>query len=151
MGSRGPIPKRSDQRHGHRSAEENAVDSAIGASEVLVPVPNEEWHPIATEWYTSLAASGQSDFYEPSDWAFAYYVAELLTRSLGMVVDGAFVSVKVNGQLVTAVMAGMTELLTTEGARRRARIELERGDDTPDPQAEHKATITALRSIAGNG
>lgn len=150
MGSRGPIPKRSDVRR-RTNEPEGGIDSAPGADEVLIPAPHEGWHPIASEWYASLAESGQSDFYEPSDWAFAYYVAELLTRSLGYALDGAFVPVKVNGQLVTAVMAGMTELLTTEGARRRARIELERGAAPPDPQAEHAATVTQLRSIAGNG
>jgi hypothetical protein len=64
----------------------------------------------------SLAESGQSQFYEPSDWAVARYVAEVMSRNLA---DGNMSAV-----MFAAVMSAMTELLTTEGARRRARLEL---------------------------
>jgi hypothetical protein len=37
--------------------------------------------------------------------------------------------------LFSAVLSGMTELLTTEGARRRARIELERVEQPEQPAA----------------
>jgi hypothetical protein len=48
----------------------------------------------------------------------ARYIAEAMSRNLA--------AARFSGQLFAAVMAGMTELLTTEGARRRARVELER-------------------------
>ena len=76
------------------------------------------WHPLARDWYRSLAESAQSQFYEPSDWQTARVLAELLSRSLK--------SGRVTAALVERWQVGATELLTTEGARRRARLELER-------------------------
>ena len=82
MGARGPIGKRSEELMGHRSKEEkDAVTKAPGALEVPVPDPDDLWHPIAKRWYEALAASGQSRFYEPSDWAAAQYAAEAMSRS----------------------------------------------------------------------
>ena len=113
MGDRGPIPKRTDQRR-RRNLLEGGIDSASGATSVEVPDADGDWHPIAIRWFVSLGESGQSAFYEPSDWQFACFLAELMTRALDNPRG-------INGQLITAVMSGMTELLTTEGSRRRAR------------------------------
>jgi hypothetical protein len=79
--------------------------------------PN-EWHPAAREWFESLEKSGQAIFYQPSDWATAKVLAEILSRSL----SGG----KMTAALIERWQVGATELLTTEGARRRVRIELER-------------------------
>jgi len=88
---------------------------------VQQPPASDSWHEIAREWYKSLADSGQAQFYEPSDWQTARYIAEAMTRNLN---NGRF-----SAQLFAAVMSGMSELLTTEGARRRVRLEIERDDD----------------------
>jgi hypothetical protein len=71
-------------------------------------------------------------FYEPSDWATAQYVAEAMSRGLE--------SPRFSAQLFAAVSSAMTELLTTEGARRRARLEIERGP----VQDKEPAAVTAL-------
>lgn len=115
MATRGPVPKRSDQRR-RRNATEPVSTIARGI-QVDVPVADETWHPIAKRWFESLEHSGQSVFYEASDWAHAEYVAEAMSRNL---INGRF-----SAQLFAAVLSGMTELLTTEGARRRARLEIE--------------------------
>lgn len=122
----GPIPKREDERRRRNKPEPgDEVKRAHGAPVVPVPEPDEGWHPIAWDWYRSLAESGQSRFYEPSDWHFARYVAEAMSRNL-------FGGFKMSAQMFGAVMSGMTELLTTEGSRRRARVELERDAPTED-------------------
>lgn len=41
-----------------------------------IPTANERWCPQARSWYNSLALSGQSDFYQASDWATAICAAE---------------------------------------------------------------------------
>lgn len=136
MGERGPTPKRSDQRLGHRSkAEKDATTKAPGAVEVEVPEPDPDWHPIATRWFVSLAKSGQSRFYEPSDWAVALYVAEGMSRSL--------LASRLSANLFAAVVSASSNLLVTEGDRRRLRIELERaaGDGA---EAVDEAKVTAL-------
>jgi hypothetical protein len=44
-----------------------------------IPIPdvNPMWHPQAQSWFRSLALSGQSDFYEASDWATAVFTAQI--------------------------------------------------------------------------
>jgi hypothetical protein len=104
---------------GHRSKEEkDAVTKAPGAAVVVVPEPDEMWHPIARRWYEALGESGQSRFYEPSDWAAAQYAAEAMSRNLAA---GRF-----SAQMFAAVWSAMNDLLTTEGDRRRVRMELQR-------------------------
>ncbi|MDG9701672.1 hypothetical protein [Streptomyces sp. DH37] len=122
MGVRGPIPKRTEERR-RRNKEEGPepVKAAPGPPADLpdLPEPDEAWHPIARDWYLSLRESGQAQFYEPSDWAVARYAAELMSRGLSS-------DRPPNGQYVSALDSVMARLLTTEGDRRRARIELER-------------------------
>lgn len=135
MGSRGPVGKRSGQRHGHRTkAEQEAVTKVPIAEGALEPEePEESWHPIAQRWFRSLGQSGQRVFYEASDWATARYVAEAMSRNLEA---GRF-----SAQLFAAVMSGMSSLLTTEGDRRRVRVELERAVQT---DADEEAAVAAL-------
>jgi len=46
----------------------------------VIPEPNPEWHYIAATIYASLRESGQSDFYQSSDWALAYSLCDDLSR-----------------------------------------------------------------------
>ena len=118
-GPRGPVPKPSAQRRRRNKTEGPApVKVKTGAPQIRLE-PDPKWHPIARAWFESLGESGQAQFYQSSDWQTARYVAEAMSRNLG---DGRMFS----ATLFAAVMAAMTELLTTEGARRRARIEIER-------------------------
>lgn len=135
-GSGGPVPKRSSQRRRRNSdAVETATAPATGAEP---PAADDEWHPLARDWYASLAESGQATFMEPSDWAQARIWAELISRELH--------KGRASAQMVQAWASGATELLTTEGARRRLRIELERGA-TVDPDEEAAiASIDRYRS-----
>lgn len=137
MGARGPIGKRSEERMGHRSKEEkDSVTKAPSGPPADVPdLPDAEplWHPIASDWYLSLRESGQAAFYQPSDWAVARYAADLMSKVL-LSERGP------NGQLVAALNSVMSSLLTTEGDRRRARMELER----KKPSSQIDADVTVL-------
>ncbi|OLT13068.1 hypothetical protein BJF79_03695 [Actinomadura sp. CNU-125] len=135
MGARGPIGKRSDQRHGHRTKaeQENVTKVEVDAGTVPAMEPDEHWHEIAREWFRSLGESGQAVFYEPSDWQTARFVAEAMSRNLEA---GRF-----SAQLFAAVLSGMSSLLTTEGDRRRLRIELERA---PKADPDEQAGVTAI-------
>ena len=124
MGTRGPVGKRSEEQMGHRSKDEKAsVTKAPGASTVVMPESDPLWHPIATRWYEALGESGQARFYEPSDWAAAQYAAEAMSRNL---LDGKF-----SAMLFSSVWSAMNDLLTTEGDRRRVRLELQRPSENP--------------------
>lgn len=143
MGAHGPIPKRSEERR-RRNKDDGPelIQASSGAPEDLpdLPDPDALWHPIASEWYLSLRESGQAAFYQASDWAVARYAAELMSRLL--MSDRA-----PNGQLVAALNAVMSSLLTTEGDRRRARMELERKPSAP--KLASVAPLDAYRDLAG--
>lgn len=137
MGTRGPAPKRSDQR---RRTNKPVIPVTKAAAVDVSSVPmrsNAKWHPVAKRWFDSLAKSGQSKFYTPSDWATAYVIAESISRelkprpvSLGEDAEGKTVVVMhefpPRGAAIAAWLKGMTSLLATEGDRRRAQLELQR-------------------------
>ncbi|WP_030319603.1 hypothetical protein [Streptomyces flavochromogenes] len=142
MGDRGPIPKRSAERRRRNKDDGPAiVQAASGPVEVPdLPEPDPSWHDIAKDWYMSLQESGQAAFYQASDWATARYAAELMSRLLST-------DRSPNGQLVAALNSVMGSLLTTEGDRRRARIELER--QPTGPKLAVVSPLDSYRDIAG--
>jgi len=130
----GPVPNRSDQRRRRNKEPGGGVTRSAGAEKVVAPPAEPHWHSLAVDWYESLAKSGQSAFYEPSDWATARYVAEAMSRNLE--------NSRFSAQLFAAVMAASTTLLVTEGDRRRLRVELERAAAAVD--ADEEAAVAEL-------
>lgn len=129
-GAGGPPPKRSDQRRRTNKPAKEPT-KAKGAARVPVPRADPKWHPVAKRFFNSLGRSGQAIFYEPSDWAAAYVLAESMSRELAHqpVVVGERVemhAVPPKAASVAAWLKGMTALLATEGDRRRAALELQR-------------------------
>ena len=151
-GAGGPIPKRSDQRR-RRNAPARPVKKAPAASLTKSGRPpcNTKWHPVARRWYMSLEDSGQSKFYEPSDWALAYLLAESISRELKpQPVFNPMTGEKITeverppkGASLAAWLKGMTSLLVTEGDRRRLQIELYQPavaeGETPAPVTDMRA------------
>jgi hypothetical protein len=136
MGTRGPVPKRSDQRRRTNKPDGGEITKAPSRTPASVPplAAEPRWHPLARAWYESLAESGQAAFYEPSDWATARIWAELISRELKK-------RSRLSAQMVAAWAAGATELLTTEGARRRMRLELQRASESDE---DEDAAVVAL-------
>lgn len=141
MGTRGPAPKRSDQRRRTNKPEAGEPTKAPAAAEVEIPDADPDWHPVVRRWFESLAISGQSVFYEPSDWATAVLLAESINLELSeqpMVVGKGedahieMVTLPPKAASVAAWLKGMSALLATEGDRRRAAVELQR----PKPQGD---------------
>jgi hypothetical protein len=75
-------------------------------------------HPLIAGMYVSLGESAQSRFYEPSDWAYAQFVLHFA--------DQLVKSSRPSGQMLATVQSMLTDLLFSEGARRRVRLEVER-------------------------
>ncbi|MBC3186300.1 hypothetical protein H7347_06900 [Corynebacterium sp. zg-331] len=119
---RGPVPKRSDQRVRRNVTPE--VTRIAGAAQVRPPAEDRSWHIAAKRWYRSLRHSGQAIFYEPSDWAHAQLCATLLSDEMRRE--------KPRAGMISQILSMMTDLLTTEGARRRVRVELERAGQHDD-------------------
>ena len=130
----GPVPKRSTQRRRTNSKKPQQV--TVAAPLVAQPPLRDGLCEQATGWYVSLAASGQSRFYEPSDWAAAQLLAEAIH---------AFVEDR-NAALLRTILSGFGTLLVTEGDRRRLQLELSRVDEAAvSADAAAEATIHELR------
>lgn len=118
MGARGPVPKRSDQRV-RRNKAEVAVEKVESIGVVAVPeLGFDDPHFLTVDLYRSLSESAQSRFYEPSDYQTA--------RAVLFFMDQQFKTSRPSGQLLAALFSQLTDLLMTEGARRRVRLEVER-------------------------
>lgn len=153
-GAGGPVPKRSDQR---RRQNKPAVPITRGrAEEVEIPEADENWHPVARRWFDSLARSGQSFYYQDSDWATAVLIAESMSRDLkpqvvGITEEGEPVRavIPLKGASLSAYLKAMTVLLVTEGDRRRLRLELERNDE-PQESGSEVTELDSFRSRLAN-
>lgn len=129
----GPVPKRSEERtRRNRPENEGGVPLVKGvALPTEVPETDPNWHPRAAEWFESLDKSGMREFYQQSDWATAQIIADALTEYYK----------RPTAMMLATIMQAMTNLGTTEGERRRMRIELE----TPK-EYETPARVTAINS-----
>ncbi|PWH05204.1 hypothetical protein DEO23_14075 [Brachybacterium endophyticum] len=127
MGTRGPMPKRTESRQ-RRNAPERDVEKAAGADVVKQPPASRDWHPIAKRLWKAMGQSGQARFYEPSDWAVAYSLMDDLSHYK----NGA----KRSGQMLQTIMSALTGLMLTEGDRRRLQIELSRPSAEDDDDSK---------------
>lgn len=128
VGSRGPVGKRSEDRvRRNKSAGVlTVVDMPVPAC--VPPEPDEGWCLAARRIWDSLVLSGQSRFYEPSDWAYAQFVMGEMTR---YVENGQQI-----GDRLSAIDSMLVRLLLTEADRRRAGLELSRAvDDSSEREA----------------
>jgi len=164
MGERGPVPKPSSQRR-RRNAPERPIKAVPkaksgGGGGAKRPPVDGKWHPIAKRWYVSLGESGQSVFYEPSDWATAQLIAEAMSRELAEqpLIDGSGKPVMdskgkpvmlrrpIKGAALAALLAGAAKLLATEGDRRRLQIELRDPDASGAEEVGSVSSLDAWRS-----
>lgn len=112
VATRGPVPKRSDQRR--RRNKDTLPDIAPSGVVTEAPRLRPGLHPLAVAWYEALQRSGQSRFYEASDWMTAQLLAE------GIDVFAR----QPRAALLGTILSGSANLLVTEGDRRRLRLEL---------------------------
>lgn len=148
----GPLPKRSDQRRRTNEPEiptEVAPGVEAGSDDAPEPPPRAEvpppassWHPSMVEWYVSLIESQQSAWYEPSDWAVARLWCDIMSAAWKR--DGV-----PSASLIGRWQVATTGLLTTEGDRRRMRIELARARPTKVEVEKANATVLSLAAALG--
>lgn len=129
MGSRGPVPKRSEERR--RRNKEGETERVPAAGAVEVPELREGLHPLAAEVVDTLAGSAQSRFFEPSDW----WLAKLLAEAVDDYMAGRRSATK-----LAEIRALATELMMSEGQRRRLRLEIDRDAGGSDEDAQ----VTAI-------
>lgn len=98
---------------------------------ITIPTAAEHWCPQARSWFNSLKLSGQSAFYEASDWATAVCAAEsydMFFRTHNASHMGNFVRLS-------------ERLVVTVSDRKRSRIEL---DDPEVSDADEEAADAAV-------
>ena len=120
----GPIPKRSEERV-RRNKPLVAIDSIAIIGKVPQPaLDHADPHPLIVDLYESLKESAQSRFYEPSDYQYARFCLHFA--------DTLLKSNRPSAQLLASVNQMLTDLLVSEGSRRRVRLEVERSDSGGD-------------------
>lgn len=125
----GPIRKRDDERvRRNKDDVETETITAIGIVETpelgMHSLGCAVTHPVVKMLYDSLKNSAQTRFYEESDWGFARLTMYVLNDMLN--------SGQISAMKLTALNQMMSNLLLTEGDRRRVRLEIERtGDQKP--------------------
>ncbi|NKU21730.1 hypothetical protein GS907_24530 [Rhodococcus hoagii] len=110
-------------------------------TKVKPPAEDRSWHPIAKGWYRSLKESGESAFFEPSDWQAARLCAYTMTRTLR---EHEEKGAPLRAGMLDTIWSMMGDLLTTETSRRRARIELERAATNEGAAPAAPATVTIM-------
>lgn len=114
----GPVPKRSEERIRRNKPDVEITkleaQGAVRQPELMIP----DAHPFIVEFWEALGESAQSQYYEPSDWAYARWVLHFA--------DGQIKGSRPSAQMVQALNTSFGDLLVSEGSRRRVRLEIER-------------------------
>jgi hypothetical protein len=112
------VPKRSDQRI-RRNKPDVPIDKVTAIGPVEVPqLGLVDPHPIISQLWSGMVASAQARYFEPTDWAFARLTLHFA--------DAQVKAGRVNGQVLATVHSMLSDLLVTEGSRRKVRVEVER-------------------------
>ena len=133
MAGYGPVPKRSDERI-RRNKPDVPIERLAAVGSVGIPdLGIEDPHQVTAELYASLCSSAQSKYFEDSDWAYARFTLHFADKLLK--------NPRPSGQVLATVHSMLSDLLVSEGSRRRLRIEIERA---PDGVASNVIDIATL-------
>lgn len=134
----GPVPKRDEDRI-RRNTPDIETDKVEIHGAVVVPPLNLPFdpHPMVQDFYDSLVISGQSKFYEPSDWEYA--------RLVCFIMQNIVTSPRPSSEMFKALQTAMSNLLITEGDRRRLRLEISRSEKKAEVEDESQALIMEFR------
>lgn len=128
------VPKRDDKR---RNKATRKADKIYAEGGVEQPEPPAAWGLMAKEWYRSLEDSAQAEFYEPSDWQTAIVAGWLLDEWM-------------NTRRATTMgefRMLCSQLMATEGERRRARLEIHR--NAPDEDKKGAVAVSEYKARLG--
>ncbi len=130
--TRGPTPKRSDERRRRNKAR---IDRTPNHTAAPLGPPCPDWVTgLARQWYESLRTSGQAVYYADSDWQVALLVCRAIETF----------EAKPSGSMLRQIMSAMRSLAATEGDRRSLRIELRHLGVVDEDEI---AAVAALESV----
>lgn len=119
MAQYGPIPKRDDERI-RRNKPDQPTLKIIPGENLKVEAPLfilDNPNPLVIDYYLAMQKSPQAQYFQQTDWIHAQAVLTLLNEQLN--------ARQKNGQIIAVIMSELGKLMTTEGERRRLRIEIE--------------------------
>lgn len=118
MGATGPVPKRSEERIRRNKPEMEITQiqapGVVEKPDLGIPMP----HPIIQDFWDSIGDSAQIEYYEPSDWAFLRFTLHFADQQVK--------AAKPSAQMFQGITSALSDLLVSEGSRRRVRMEIER-------------------------
>ncbi|UBI10036.1 hypothetical protein LA324_05350 [Corynebacterium coyleae] len=118
------MPKRSSERE-RRNKPDYEITTVDIDGDVLMPeLGIENPHPIVADLWDSLGMSAQQQYYEPSDWQFARFTLHFANQLLW--------TSRPSAQMFQGVTSALSDLLVSEGSRRRLRMEIERNKASAD-------------------
>lgn len=120
----GPPPKRSEQRVRRNKPDVPIEKLVTDGKPVSAPRAVDGWHYLCIELWDAMKESAQARYYEPSDWQFAKIQLHLLSQQLQ--------AGRASAQMVATINTALTNLLLTEGDRRRVRLEIQRQEAQAD-------------------
>jgi hypothetical protein len=145
MGTRGPIPKRSDLRMGHPHEAQNPADvTRVQLSGVVEPpeLGFEPDHEIVTEIWEAVKLSGQAIFYEPSDWVMFKFWLQRVDETLEMQGKRGYAT------MLDVVASQLSQFNLTEGDRRRVKMEIDRSGQSEALEAAHQEAFNNVIQLA---
>lgn len=124
----GPVPKRSEDRIRYDG---NVIDKVHAFGVVKKPELGlgDNPHPIITDFWDAVGESAQTRYYEASDWQYLRVSLHFLNKLLR--------SNKPSAQMLTVVNQMLSDLLVSEGQRRRVRMEIERNVTSQDAEVKN--------------
>lgn len=136
-----PVPKRSDERHGHRTkAETGTIDKIQIGGPVRIPDPDPDWQPIANYAWEAFVSSPLSVYYTETDIAFGWMTCDAI--------DAAYLSKA--AMKIAAAESMMRNALFNEAERRRVNIEITREEPAKDPTVtKNVSDFRARRAKSG--
>lgn len=135
----GPVPKRSEDRvrHGEPGipVEKLEVEGTVEIPDLNMPFRP---HPMVVDFYESLKNSAQSKYYEPSDWEYA--------RLACFIMQTIVTAKRPSSEMYKNLQSALSNLLVTEGDRRRLRLEVVRNAEKSqeDPEEAEMAKVISM-------
>ena len=164
MAQFGPVPARSTALSRERDIErgDRGPITKGEMQPVEIPEPDPNWHPTAKMIYESYSKSGQSFWAQQTDWAMLWFtcseISNYLTPAMIMEKDEKtrrlvpktdelgnimfYPQHKLSAVMFAEINRALSELMFSEGARRRVRIELEQPkEDDGDSEVLYLAQV----------
>jgi len=111
------VPKLAAERRRRNTTADPTLLTLPAANASTPPEADESWHPVIRHWWAGIVNAPQAELFTSSDWGLCLYLAHRESVNLQQSRPSA--------QASALFLAAQSDLLTTEGSRRRLRVEVD--------------------------